>query len=83
MDGMFYPILTRIMKYFSCSSINSTYSFKGSYERGADVTLIRLPNDPMLNIWLNMRILLNEENNKSGYVMQRPMFSYVCGINLR
>ena len=27
--------------------------------------------------------LLNEENKKSGNVMQQPMHSYVCGINLR
>ena len=45
-----------------------------------------LPNDPMLNIWLNMKnnsILLYVENQKSENVMQQPMYSYDCGINLR
>ena len=49
-------------------------------------TLARLPNDLMLNVWLNMKKkktkqLLHEENKKSGNVMQKPMDSYVCGIN--
>ena len=45
-----------------------------------------LPNDPMLNIWLNMKnnsLLLYEENKKSGNVIQQPMHSYHCGKNLR
>ena len=41
------------------------------------ITLTRLPNAQMLNIWLN----LYEENQKSGNVMQQAMDSCVCGIN--
>ena len=41
--------------------------------------LTRLPNTPLLNIWLNIK----EENKKSGNVMQQTIHSYVCGINLR
>ena len=43
----------------------------------------RLPKDPKLNIWLNEKLFLQEENKKSGNVMQQPMHSYVCDINLR
>ena len=48
----------------------------------------RLPNDPMLNIWLNIK-----NNHPPGKELkvgechetlkQQPMHSYVCGINLR
>ena len=44
----------------------------------------RLPNDPMLKIWLNIKNqLLQEETQKLGNVMQRTMHSYICGTNLR
>ena len=37
----------------------------------------------MLNIWLNIKKqLLYEENKKSGNVMQQPLDSYICGINM-
>ena len=40
-----------------------------------------LPNDPMLNILLNMKNnMLYEENRKSGNVMQLSMDSYVSDI---
>ena len=37
----------------------------------------------MLIIWLNIKTqLLQEENQNSGNVMQQPMHSYFCGLNL-
>ena len=57
--------------YFVVSSLHSV------------APISRLPNDPMLNIWLNMKKqLLYEENQKSGMSCNSLwMDSYVCGIN--
>ena len=44
----------------------------------------RLPNDLMLNIWLNIeKQFFQEENKKLENVIQQPMHSYICGINLK
>ena len=49
-----------------------------------EMNIACLPNDPMLNIWLNIiKQFLQEENQKSRNVMQQSMHFYVCGINLR
>ena len=50
---------------------------------------IRLPIDPMLNIWLNIknkvcsRKRIKNWGGGGGGVMQQPIHSYVCVINLR
>ena len=44
----------------------------------------RIPNDRMLNIWLNIENNFSRKRiKKLGNVMQQTMHSYVCGINLR
>ena len=39
--------------------------------------------DPMHNIWLNIKNNCSRKRIKNGNVMQQPMYSYICGINLR
>ena len=71
---------------FMITSTTNVYSFlyplpNSSYFLSSTT---RLPNDPMLNIWLNIENNSSKKRNqKSRNVMLQPMHSYDCGINLR
>ena len=47
------------------------------------ITPTKPSNAQHLEEYKKQQLLLQEENKKSGNVMQQPMHSYVCGLNLR